>query len=391
MHFDFVVDRMIQGRAYPALTLWSAEPYTLAWREFGQHWPFTVPVNLYDHCAEHNVSHAFHTIDQFPTGAYYAIALLFFDHSIDYFALISDKVLECVQRQQLKILFYYDEGDNPAGIKQRLDHLCHLHSLSVDCYKFISANSACDNDQFVYMPCDELLYWQRNQTTPAASIHTNKRTKEFTVLSRTHKWWRATAMTDLKRQGILDRSYWSYNSTVGLDETPESNALDLVAKILHANLEDFMSHAPYSCDSLSADQHNDHTITNTEHFVNSYASIVLETHFDADNSDGAFLTEKTFKAIKHGHPFVIVGCVGSLDLLRRLGYRVFDHVIDNSYDLERDNVQRWIKIVRAIQQIQQHNMHDWFLQCIEDVRHNQQIFLRSKQNRLQQLYRKLND
>ena len=392
MHFNFVVDRMLHGRAYPALTLWSAEPYTTEWYQFGQHWPYSVPPHLYDFCLSQNIPHSFHTIDSFPPDSFYTIGLQFFDFSIDYFGLVRPEVLTHVKNNRLRILFFYDEGDNPHLIKKRLDELCAYNNLSSDCYIFISANTAASMiPSFAYLLSDELLYWQQNRSVNATAIHTNTRSREFTVLSRTNKLWRATVMTDLKRQGLLDNSYWSYNTNISLNETSDENSLNIVSQILQSDIENFLNQGPYTCDDFSSDQHNNHSLTNHMHFFDSYCSIILETHFDADNSNGTFLTEKTFKAIKHGHPFIIVGCVGSLAELRNQGYRTFDHVIDNRYDLETDSVQRWIKIVRAIRQIQQHNMHDWFLQCINDVRHNQQIFLRSKQNRLQNLYRKLND
>jgi hypothetical protein len=115
---------------------------------------------------------------------------------------------------------------------------------------------------------------------------------------------------------------------------------------------------------------------------------VLETHFDADGSGGAFLTEKTFKAIKHAQPFVIIGCAGSLATLRSLGYRTFDHVIDNSYDLEPNNTQRWLKVKHTLQQIQA-DPHGHFLRCWDDIEHNQQLFLANKSHRLNTLFTKL--
>ena len=44
------------------------------------------------------------------------------------------------------------------------------------------------------------------------------------------------------------------------------------------------------------------------------------------------LTEKTFKPIKHGQMFFVAGPAGSLQVLRDLGYRVFDSVLDNNQD-----------------------------------------------------------
>jgi hypothetical protein len=105
---------------------------------------------------------------------------------------------------------------------------------------------------------------------------------------------------------------------------------------------------------------------------------VVETLFDTNQSGGAFITEKTYKAIKYGQPFVVVGAVGSLAALRRAGYRTFDHAIDNRYDLIHDNTQRWLAVRRAIAQIQSQNMHEWFESCCDDIKHNQNHYLHNQ-------------
>jgi hypothetical protein len=196
-------------------------------------------------------------------------------------------------------------------------------------------------------------------------------------------------MTDLQRSGILDVSQWSYNTELLIDDDPADNPIEIDTLGLKDHVESFIIKGPYACDNLTVAQHNDHHLHVPEHYTQSYCHVVIETHFDADQSGGAFLTEKTFKPIKHGQPFVIVGAPGSLQALRDLGYRTFDHVIDNSYDLEINNTQRWQKALQTIQQIQAQNPDAWFQSCLNDVLHNQQHFLRSKKDRLNTLYDKL--
>jgi hypothetical protein len=118
---------------------------------------------------------------------------------------------------------------------------------------------------------------------------------------------------------------------------------------------------------------------------------VLETHFDADGSGGAFLTEKTFKCLKHGHPFVLFAPAGSLQALRRMGYRTFDHCIDNSYDCIADNTLRYLSVMRTIQQLNRQNPNELYTSCVEDLAHNQQVFLASKWDRLNSLYERLHN
>jgi hypothetical protein len=385
--FKFATDSIVADKAYPALAQWQAQPYTADWRRFRYHWPYTVPCELHEHCVTHGIDFDINTVNACQgLGNYYTIGLGFFDFTIDYFALIPKEVFQ----RKLRVLFYYHEGDNPERIKQRLDSLCVEHGLDPDCYLFISGNTSADLlKNFVWFPDHELLYWHRNREVPASAIHFAPRPYRFTILNRTHKWWRATVMADLQRAGVLEHSLWSYNTEVDIGDDPADNPIEIDRLGLKTAVRQFMRKGPYVCDTMSSEQHNDHHLHVPEHYTKSYCHVIMETHFDADQSGGAFLTEKTFKSIKHGQPFVIVGAAGSLQALRELGYRTFDHVIDNSYDSEPDNTLRWKKVLSAIQNIQEQDPEIWFSRCLDDIYHNQQHFMQSKKHRLNTLYDKL--
>jgi hypothetical protein len=194
-------------------------------------------------------------------------------------------------------------------------------------------------------------------------------------------------MAEFHQTGCLDNSVWSYNTELILGDDPKDNPIEHQAGI---DINGFVANGPYRCDTLNSDQHNDHSITVSEHFMQTYVSIVLETHFDADSSGGAFLTEKTFKCLKHGHPFVIVGTAGSLDTLRQLGYRTFDHVIDPTYNSYKNNTQRWRATLNTVKHLQSQNLEHVYADCWADIHHNQQLFAASKAQRLNTLFAELN-
>ena len=391
MSLNLVADRVIKGKIYPALARHEAVPYTQGWREFGQHWPHTIPLRLQEYCDHHGVEIQLYNInDALPPRTYYPVGLGFFDFGIDYFALMSPAVRKKLHRNQLRVLFYYHEGDNPARIKDRLDELAQDHLLPPDCYVFVSANTAArDIPGFVYFTDFELWYYQRNQAIPALKIHHEPRERDFTVLNRLHKSWRAIAMSDLKNLELLDNSYWSYCESGVFDDTECPIEIDAIAGLRTAT-EEFLRGAPYISDELDHDQRNDHSTTVPKYHVNSYCNIVMETHFDADQSGGAFLTEKTFKPIKHGQMFFVAGPAGSLQVLRDLGYRVFDSVLNNSYDLETDHTQRWMALTRSIY-FAQSELPELFEQCRSDIEHNQQLFQAIKTERLNTLIKEINE
>ena len=399
MTFNFVVDSMVLDQAYPNLAQHRADPYTQGWREFSNHYPYTVPVELINHCREHSYPYTL-TLTAELSGTnknnlWYAVQPGWFDFDIDYIELIPTRVKDLVRAGFVRILFYYHEGDNPAGIRARLDLLCEQNNISTESYRFVSGNTAADViDNCYHFNDHELLYYNRNkQVQKFFKTVALMRAKRFLLLSRTHKWWRATVVADLVRTGLLDGSLWSYNTLITVADSYDANPIEVDTLALKDDLKAFIDGGPYHCDDLDSTQHNDHSLHSAELFDSTYCSIILETHFDADGSNGAFLTEKTFKCLKHGHPFVLVGCAGSLAALRSMGYRTFDHAIDNSYDSIADNTQRYLAVRSTIAKLaclSTVEMSSWLAACREDLEHNHRLFCSSKWDRLNRLQERLN-
>jgi hypothetical protein len=339
---------------------------------------------------QHCVPLTIYSIDeQFPPNTFYPIGIGFFDFSIDYIDLLPHCVRDRLNLGDLKLLFYYHEGDNPVEIKQHLDSLCHKHDLHKNCYVFVSSNTAAKHlENFVYFTDFELWYYQRNRASRPLKIHSEPREFEFTVLNRLHKSWRAMAMADLKHNGILDQSYWSYCESGKFVDAECPIEIDHIAG-LRTRTEKFLQSAPYISDELDFDQRNDHRTLVPKYHVKSYCNIVMETHFDI-GTGGTFLTEKTFKPIKHGQMFFVAGPAGSLQVLRDLGYRVFDGILDNSYDLESNATQRWRALTRSIF-FTQPDLPQLFDLCRADIEHNQQLFQSSKADRLNTLIKEINE
>lgn len=388
MHVDFCYDSLGSNHdlGYPNLAAANLDP-----DQFDTTWPRVLPLRLLMYLQQFGFGFRAHLVHMAPRGAWYPVALAWHDFDCDYLSLISPLARQRASQGDIRFLFYYHEGDNPGRIKQRFDWLCDQHGLDRSCYVFVSANSAADRyENFYYFNDHEyfLSYINRKQAAQPANVQ--QRSYEFTALNRIHKWWRASVMSDLSHAGVLARSLWSYNTILTEDDQPHDNPIRLDAQSNWSDiLRDFLSKGPYTCDGADAVSHNDHRRINTDLYTHSYCHLVIETLFDVDQSGGTFLTEKTFKCLKFGQPFVIIGPVGSLDVLRKAGYRVFDHAIDNSYDQILDNTERWLAAKKAILEIQKQNMHSWYLDCLDDVIHNQCLFATKGHGILDQLVAKL--
>jgi len=339
-------------------------------------WPRTVPCRLLMYLDRASINYNKCNVNHAPLLAWYPVGLGWFDLELDYFDIIPRSTLEKISCGAIKVLFYYHEGDNPAIIKYRLDSLVQQHSLPKNCYTFISANTQARHlENFVYFPDHEFFFRHVNRSQPMQLFCAGDRPYQFTALNRIHKWWRASAMADLYQQGLLQNSLWSYNTIEEEIGQESDNPLELdITPGWRMAVNDFLKATPHCCDNLTESEHNRHTKVNLELYQLSYCHLIFETHFDVDQSQGVFLTEKTFKPIKFAQPFVMVGAHGSLDELRNMGYRVFDKIIDNSYDTVIDNTQRWFKIKQTIASINQTASASWLDQCQSDIEHNQQMF-----------------
>lgn len=90
-----------------------------------------------------------------------------------------------------------------------------------------------------------------------------------------------------------------------------------------------------------------HAITMWELANQSLLHVVTETVY---NGQKQHLTEKTFKPIVMQQPFVLVSCQGSLEYLRRYGFKTFSAFWDESYDDANDNC-RILKVGKLLADI----------------------------------------
>lgn len=81
--------------------------------------------------------------------------------------------------------------------------------------------------------------------------------------------------------------------------------------------------------------------------LNSYINIVAMSHFYLSH-DQLEVNEKIFKPISTMQPFMILGQVGTLSVLKDLGYKTFDKWIDESYDTIMDDDERYNKILAEV-------------------------------------------
>ena len=394
MVIKFCIDKTIDGEAYPNLATVDASPMTDKWKHFSTVTPFSEPVMLLKHLERCDIDVSISSVDNADNNTFYPIALSFFDFSINWFNLMSTELITKLKSKSVKILFYYSEGDNPYVIDEHIVSLCLENDIPREQVKFISANSEAKNiDHFYHVVDDELLFRYRNEKHEPGFYHEDQRSKKFTALVRMHKYWRANVMSTIWQQQFDTDGYFAYGNEITSGECENDNPIEVDKYVgLRQRTKTFLQCIPFSADTLSTDNHNNHTVQVREHFEDAYLNIVLESHMDVDQSNGVFLTEKTFKPIKNSQLFIIFGAAGSIQLLRDMGYKTFDHVIKHDYDKITNTTERWKSAMDETLRLLDYSneqLRQIYIKCKDDIIHNQDLFHASKEKRLNILLKEL--
>jgi hypothetical protein len=104
-------------------------------------------------------------------------------------------------------------------------------------------------------------------------------------------------------------------------------------------------------------------------YQETYFSVVTETVHGYPYS---FRTEKIWKPIAIGHPFVVVANRGFYRDLKNLGFRTFGHVIDESFDQIDNNEDRLKRTADIIKDLCQQDLASFLDECYNVCKYNQQ-------------------
>jgi len=111
---------------------------------------------------------------------------------------------------------------------------------------------------------------------------------------------------------------------------------------------------------------------NEDILLDSWISVISEASFGEET---CFISEKTFKVIGAGHPFIIFGNRHSLRVLQEMGYETFHPFIDESYD-SLDTWERLsaiIQVLRTLSKKSPTEMIEWYKSIEGIIKHNKDV------------------
>lgn len=131
---------------------------------------------------------------------------------------------------------------------------------------------------------------------------------------------------------------------------------------------------PLSIDHFDNYANNSHQITMWKQAAESLVHVVTETSYYGNKKH---LTEKIFKPVVLKQPFILASNRGSLEYLRRYGFKTFNSVWDESYDTLPDE-ERIVAIADLLKELEHADWDSIQKQCEPIVRHNYDWFYSGK-------------
>lgn len=187
--------------------------------------------------------------------------------------------------------------------------------------------------------------------------HNKSKPFDFLLLPGKNQIWRLELVQELLQNDLLDNSLWSLINKPG-------TIVDIKEKLLprEYELEGFeLQHMINNPGPLNR------KILPTQ-YENTRCSVVCETTITEDR---IYLTEKTWKPLIAGHPFVTQGNPGLLEYLNQLGFRTYESVWNEDYQ----NVKEIADICRTIKSINEKE----FIHMTEEINlHNRSHARNSK-------------
>lgn len=199
--------------------------------------------------------------------------------------------------------------------------------------------------------------------------------KDFLLLIRRWKLHRIILLSHLNKMG-LDKNLVSWDNKLSYE-------LEIDEFLKHDNDPEFIKMIMESSSILDVDDLDKISgmgFENKDIYLNTYISIVTESIYFQEDKDfpAGYLSEKVWKPVGHCQPFILASASGSLKYMRnRFGYKTFHPYIDESYDLEEDDIKRLDMIKLEIEKFSNKTKEekDQFLNDVKDICvYNQNLF-----------------
>ena len=279
------------------------------------------------------------------------------------FENLDQHVLQFIVKRRIPILFYFPtEGFciNETGWTDNLKKQFKKHNLQKNLKYFVTGNLLNNTieifDKTFSLNCFERVLETALYDSKLQKFNKIKNNRKYDFLSynANPRPGRNALASEIIRHGLNKNALFSWigNPDWMFDRDNQNLSLQFLTQLGQKHYTDIFKKGftPYILDVNGSSKAGVVNLINDAHYSNSYFSLISET----ETSDQCiFITEKTYKAIYAGHPFIIWGNPGTLTYLRSIGYKTFPTLFDESYDTELDPVKRLAMILAEVKKFKE--------------------------------------
>ena len=229
--------------------------------------------------------------------------------------------------------------------------------------------------------------------------------KKFSALSRNYRAWRLHLYALLAKTQLLNNFVYSFYNIFPYGTVRHYDKATMLADleatsfgIVDNSVSEWLDHVPYELPNNNVLNKWDDITYRT--IFSADFHLLVETHYDFYyvplDSDNIYhrklapssVTEKGYKPIACGRPFIAFSTPYFLEQIRELGFETFSPHINEDYDLELDSKKRLEMIVAEVKRISNlyTNKYQHLLeQCNEIAKRNKELFITKQSNKQRNL------
>lgn len=293
---------------------------------------------------------------------------------------ISD--IETIQTGSKGRVFFFDQEPMVRSLDKELwDHVFQEPTIfanselnSVD-KAYVQSHYSNFVDWYYFSHAILANEWFGSQLKTSANYYNLSEYKKYFLfdcnLITNNRQYRLFFIKQLIEKDLINYSYYSFNPDLNwTDNVKQNNFFNLTEKDF--NILDRLKKNSY--DNFGKSKHDREIINNSvplstvlpiDHLKETFLYVVLETCCIENKKH---LTEKIFKPIAAGKPFILIGGYKNLEYIRNTGFETFGDLWDESYDNILDPKERICKIIDLL---------EWF--CCLDFNHKIDLIYRANE------------
>lgn len=268
---------------------------------------------------------------------------------------------------------------NQCAMLGLLELVSHGQLLTVGCGDMEPGMANLKYDSYLYKPYD----YQENiaECKRAQAMYTQlDKPYDFLFLNGRTRAHRKYLIESLRDRGLLNRALWT-----NLDQSPVPGHTNFYGDLCQRPSEIKLLPQYYELSMFEQTKRTNFTqkfvknelfegiwgeiYLKAEPYIDTYFSLVSETVFEYPYS---LRSEKIYKPIAIGHPFVVAANCGFYRDLHNIGFRTFGHLIDESFDNLENGIDRLNRIVDVVHNLCAQDLAEFMVAARDVCVYNQQ-------------------